>query len=136
MQQFGFPFLAGAWHAYDIIRIWEKKYGKNANHVKKWKEEEVKENVAAAYESRGRGRGAASGRGRGAPNDRGRGRGRGAGGPTGRPTALTTFAAQAKSVSASSNKKEDAPMHPSWEAAKKRKEQVMVVPFQGKKIVF
>ena len=83
----------------------------------------------AAYKSRGIGRAVAPGRRRGASNDNGRGRGRGAGG-------LANTATSTKPAPVPSNKKEDFPMHPSWEAAKKRKEQLTVVPFQGKKIVF
>ena len=114
-----------------VTRIWEKKYGKSANHIKKQKDEAVKENVAAAYESRGRGRRDAR-QGRGISNYNGRGRGRGAGGLANRATST----GQAKPAPIPSDKKEGAPMHPSWEAAKKRKEQATWVPFQGKKIVF
>jgi hypothetical protein len=70
------------------------------------------------------------------PSEYGRGRGRGTGGPASRPSVSAASAGQVKPAPVPSNKKEGAPMHPSWEAAKKRKEQAMVVPFQGKKVVF
>ena len=98
-----------------------------------FRSEAVKENVAAAYQSRGRGRGAVPGRGRGASNATGRGRGRGASGPA---NEVTSTGQEKPAPISFLNKKEGAPMHPSWEAAKKRKEQATVVAFQGKKIVF
>jgi hypothetical protein len=76
----------------------------------------------AAYESRGRGRAAAPGRGRG-------------GEALAEDLANTaTSTGQAKLAPIPSNKKEGAPMHPSWEAAKKRKEQRRWFPSKGRKL--
>ncbi|KAF7797406.1 hypothetical protein EIP86_008601 [Pleurotus ostreatoroseus] len=107
--------------------IWEKKYGRNANHVKK-------QQADAAKDPRARGRPES-----GPPNarnDRSSMRSRppiahgGGGGP--RSTA------QASRPSAHDRKTEDKPLHPSWEAKRKLKEKqnLGIVPPQGKKIVF
>lgn len=100
--------------------LWEKKYGAKANHVKSAKKEE-KRSRDSGWDLR---RGATDGserRGRGM----GRGGHRGAGdskrnGGGGKPGPV----------------QDDKPLHPSWEAAKKAKEQKATAAFQGKKVVF
>ncbi|QRW20414.1 Bud22 family protein [Rhizoctonia solani] len=124
--------------------IWEKKYGKNANHVKKAREE-------AAARGRGRGRdrgGLAAGTGRVA-HSTGEKRGgssrmsRG-GPPAGRggrvrppPAPLPTTQDSGWQQRLPKKEKEEKAIHPSWIAKQKLKykESIAAVP-QGKKIVF
>ncbi|KZW03352.1 Bud-site selection protein [Exidia glandulosa HHB12029] len=120
--------------------IWEKKYGRNATHVKKRQELDAR---AAAYAGvRGRGRGGA----RGAPGAGGRGRGgaqshpaRGAGSRSGQGPAAQSGRVNVQPsapTSKASRAVADKPMHPSWEAKQKQKAAVFIQPSQGKKIVF
>ncbi|KAL4896127.1 Bud-site selection protein [Aspergillus ambiguus] len=101
--------------------LWEKKYGSGANHVKKQKERERRDR-SSGWDPR---RGAVD------PADGKRGRwGAGRGGgrrdhdhgdrPAPRPT----------------KPQDNKPLHPSWEAAKRAKEQKAAASFQGKKVVF
>ncbi|KDQ09868.1 hypothetical protein BOTBODRAFT_178610 [Botryobasidium botryosum FD-172 SS1] len=130
--------------------IWEKKYGKNANHVKKQREEDAA--AAAAKAARGRGRargGSTAGAGSAGGAFRGRGRGkpfappdaqdggwagrdsRDNSGPTPTPAGNPTLSRQKREAA------DDKPLHPSWEAKRKLKEREnKIVPSQGKKIVF
>lgn len=123
--------------------LWERKYGQNANHVKTqthihdrnqgWDPRRGAQGVDDGVGKRGRGRG------RGFVDTR---RGRGGGGrrddsDKGRYAQRTGANSDpviarktvAKSVT-------EGPLHPSWEAARKAKEQKKGVPFQGKKVVF
>ncbi|KZT60328.1 Bud-site selection protein [Calocera cornea HHB12733] len=139
--------------------IWEKKYGKNANHIKKQREEAVATGLPPTRGDFGSGRG--RGRGRGAERGgRGTGRGgykpgpsgfdprdarkgmrprgatldRGWGGRVGHAGASTRPApAEPPSFPAPS---QDKPMHPSWQAKKSEKNTGQAVAAQGKKIVF
>lgn len=117
--------------------LWEKKFGKNANHVKSqaldkdqgW---DARRGALGVDErgKRGRGRGK-GGSGRGGDGARGGSRG---GGRFARSTGANSdpvVARKAKPKPAA-----EGPLHPSWEAAKKAKEQKKAVPFQGKKVVF
>ncbi|KAG8779278.1 hypothetical protein FRC12_024481 [Ceratobasidium sp. 428] len=112
--------------------IWEKKFGRNANHVKKAREE------AMASRGRGRGRGGV-GRGvisNGTRGDAGVSRGRGA---RARPPPVELPMTQDGGWGQRVAKKvEEKPMHPSWIAKQrlKAKEAVGGTPSQGKKIVF
>ncbi|KAH8104610.1 Bud-site selection protein [Cristinia sonorae] len=110
--------------------IWEKKYGRNANHVKKGQEE--------GYGNRG---GHHSGT---ASTDRRQQRGRGRGSappqmghraPPSRPQDGGWNSAPARPQV---DDKKDKPIHPSWEAKRrlKEKQNAGIVPPQGKKIVF
>ncbi|KAI0632109.1 Bud-site selection protein [Trametes polyzona] len=135
--------------------IWEKKYGKNANHVKKQQQQQPQRGSARPHDPRQRnGKGAGGGdkgTNRAAPGRGGRGvpygqqqqqRGPGAppvdsgwpkrqgGGGAGGPTA--------GSAGGRKEKGDDKPLHPSWEAKKKLKEKLnpSIVPAQGKKIKF
>ncbi|TFK86785.1 Bud-site selection protein [Polyporus arcularius HHB13444] len=121
--------------------IWEKKYGKNANHVKKQQEQDPRQQRRDGSRGAGgggnaKGPGKAQSQARGAPARRGAqkfvapqqtdsgwgkpvGAGAGANPKTGAP-------------------KEDKGLHPSWEAKRKLKEKLnpSIVPAQGKKIKF
>ncbi|CAE6487029.1 unnamed protein product [Rhizoctonia solani] len=124
--------------------IWEKKYGKNANHVKKAKEEAV-----ARGGARGRGRGGfgmgagrgghavTEGRGEGARPSRGGAPARRGGRVRPPPAPLPTTQDSGWSQRAPKKDKEEKPMHPSWIAKQKlkSKESIAAAP-QGKKIVF
>ncbi|TDL17864.1 Bud-site selection protein [Rickenella mellea] len=137
--------------------IWEKKYGKNANHLKKQREEmEVSGRGFGRGGVRGRGRGrGAGGMGRGAASGRaafqtqadghhnwpldatGRGRGRGIP-PPGRfsvPTGSNAIISQTRSQPRSTDEK---PLHPSWEAKRrlKEKQSAAIVPPQGTRLKF
>ncbi|KAG8792983.1 hypothetical protein FRC12_004258 [Ceratobasidium sp. 428] len=121
--------------------IWEKKFGRNANHVKKAREEAI----ASRGRGRGRGgvgRGGASGVGRGVISNGTRGedagvsRGRSA---RARPPPVELPTTQDGGWGQRTAKKaEEKPMHPSWIAKQrlKAKEAVGGMPSQGKKIVF
>jgi len=120
--------------------LWEKKFGKNANHVKK-----QPQNRDEGWDAR---KGASAG------DDRGR-RGRCRGGGDTSPTAGRDKAKSSRgSMSSGANSDlvnarnvklmvlkqtkpaADAPLHPSWEAAKRAKEQKKPVAFRGKKVIF
>ncbi|KAK1149189.1 hypothetical protein N8T08_006409 [Aspergillus melleus] len=107
--------------------LWEKKFGSGANHVKNQKEKS-RNNRDSGWDVR---RGATDGR----EGPRGR-RGQGRGGAMG-PTGANALPRQGdRSRGAPPKKPEDnKPLHPSWEAAKKAKEQ-KAASFQGKKVVF
>lgn len=113
--------------------LWEKKFGKNANHLKN-----QSENRDDGWDLR---RGARDGDERG-KRGRGRGRGgmrnvRGEGGEKGRGQGPVRSGANSDPVSTRKMKPAtDGPLHPSWEAAKKAKEQKKTAAFQGKKVVF
>ena len=113
--------------------LWEKKFGKNANHLK--------------MQSQNRDEGWDPRRGARDSDDRGkRGRGRGRGGlrtsrrdvgEKGRGRGPMRSGANSDPVTARRTKPAtDGPLHPSWEAAKKAKEQKKPAAFQGKKVVF
>lgn len=115
--------------------LWEKKFGKNANHIKK--QEQSRDH---GWDAR---------RGASGNDDRGqRGRGRGGktrgkvsgllprqGGESGRPK--HSSGANSDPVGLRKAKPSaEGPLHPSWEAAKKAKELKKAAAFQGKKVVF
>ncbi|KZS90440.1 Bud-site selection protein [Sistotremastrum niveocremeum HHB9708] len=108
--------------------IWEKKYGKNANHVKKQREE------AESFRKEREAKQAA--RGRGGPPGRGRGGG-GFSGGTGRkpftaPSQDSGWSNQAggskptKAPPTKAPKTDEKPMHPSWVAKKRAQERESV----------
>ncbi|KAI8978680.1 Bud-site selection protein [Trametes punicea] len=121
--------------------IWEKKYGKNANHVKKQRE-------AAATQAQVRGRGQWNGKGgERAARDGGKpgAHPRGKEGLHGQkePSAAASLPAAdkgwpQKQTGAAGKKRDDKPLHPSWEAKRKLKEKLnpSIIPAQGKKIKF
>ena len=111
--------------------LWEKKFGKNANHVKAkplnrddgWDARRGASNV----DDRGR-----SGPGRGGfRRDRGKNNGTGQDQVISGANSLQLAARKAKAKSSA-----DGSLHPSWEAARKAKEQKSTISFQGKKVVF
>ena len=119
-------------------KIAEMKYGQNAKHLAREKESGNRDTGwdaqrGATDSSRGRGRG-----------DRGRGRGRDDSfrGSTGgeRSTGANDIAINSKrrdnAQKANEAKTATGTGHPSWEAAKKRKEQGLIPKATGKKIVF
>jgi hypothetical protein len=109
--------------------LWEKKYGSGANHIKKQKEHEWK-NRDSGWDTR---RGATEGT-EGPRGKRGLGQGR----PWQRDNDTTGDRPQRGPPGGSKKKnvKDDKPLHPSWEAARKAKEQKSMAAFQGKKVTF
>ncbi|PKX95493.1 BUD22 family protein [Aspergillus novofumigatus IBT 16806] len=110
--------------------LWEKKYGSGANHIKKQKENEWK-NRDSGWDTR---RGATGGT-EGPRGKRGLGQGR----PWQRDSNSTGGDRPQRGPPGGSNKKnvkDDKPLHPSWEAARKAKEQKSMAAFQGKKVTF
>ncbi|KAH1781779.1 hypothetical protein KXW75_004134 [Aspergillus fumigatus] len=110
--------------------LWEKKYGSGANHIKKQKENEWK-NRDSGWDAR---RGATDGT-EGPRGKRGLGQGR----PWQRNNNSTGGDRPQRGPPGGSNKKnvkDDKPLHPSWEAARKAKEQKSMAAFQGKKVTF
>ncbi|KAJ5796332.1 uncharacterized protein N7518_004872 [Penicillium psychrosexuale] len=114
--------------------LWEKKYGVSANHVKQ-------EQLAAKYGGRDNGwdtkRGATD-EGKGGRGGRGGRRG-GFGGGSGRPQNRDgpdgPHSGQHSSGKPKGPPKDEGPLHPSWEAKRKAKEQAPAV-FAGKKVTF
>lgn len=113
--------------------LWEKKFGANANHLRKQRRNDAKA-------ARSRDAGWDLKRGATAPDERPRkqakstvgggtgktqGKPRGGDGKAKRPTARSR-----------SNRDDTGHLHPSWEAAKKAKQQRPTAQFQGKKVVF
>lgn len=110
--------------------LWEKKYGVKANHVQQEKKQQ-KRNRDSGWDTR---RGATDGGGGRGGKHAGRG-GSGAdgGGPQNR---RDDRAGQGQGGKAKGPPKEAGPLHPSWEAKRKLKEQASTAAFQGKKVVF
>ena len=109
-------------------QIWEKKFGQKANHVKSQSRDQGWDprNGAQGGDNRGR-----RGRGRGGIRVRSRlkesadmSRGSGPNSEPVKPRAIVKI------------KQPDGPLHPSWLAAKKAKEQKQTATFTGKKTVF
>ena len=114
--------------------LWEKKYGASANHVKQ-------EQLAAKYGGRDNGwdtkRGATDGTrgGRGGRGGRRGGFGVGPGRPQNRDGPDGPHSGQHSSGKPKGPPKDEGPLHPSWEAKRKAKEQAPAV-FAGKKVKF
>jgi hypothetical protein len=103
--------------------IWEKKFGTGANHIKS----------GQGSVSRDEGWDAK----RGADSGRGRGRGRGGfGGTSGRATGENAITPGAEVKRSAKGKDDLGVLHPSWQAAKKAKEEKKTAKFEGKKVVF
>ncbi|KAH9891636.1 Bud-site selection protein [Cubamyces lactineus] len=130
--------------------IWEKKYGKNANHVKKQRESAAQGQQRQwnnGKGSKGPAREGGSGgkpgqgpppRGRGGPHGQ-RGSAGGSGGFAPPPADKGWPKKQGAGADRQQDKKkDDKPLHPSWEAKRKLKEKLnpSIVPAQGKKIKF
>lgn len=125
-------------------QIWKKKYGKNANHLKK-SQKQTSQNRDQGWDAR---KGARADDEKSKRGD-GRGGNRSAGDAwkgSSRPTSggPTTSGANSDPVQKRNmddkgrgkGKQADGPLHPSWEAAKKAKEAKKNVKFQGKKVTF
>ncbi|KAJ5168636.1 uncharacterized protein N7482_004230 [Penicillium canariense] len=111
--------------------LWEKKYGSQANHVQ---EEQKKQKWSrdSGWDTRKGATGGSGGRG-----DRG-GRG-GFGGGQGRPQNHYDDRSGFRQGHVDKPRgppKDTGPLHPSWEAKRKLKEQASTATFQGKKVVF
>ena len=115
------------------IRIWEKKYGKNANHVQK----QAAENARAKPSAKGL-RNSREARDNGKPFGKPQHGSRSIRPQSQQMQGQDSGWQQWPSQSQRPLTKEDKPLHPSWEAKKKLKEKqsVGIVPAQGKKIVF
>lgn len=125
-------------------QIWEKKFGKNANHLKK-SQKQTNQNRDQGWDAR---------KGARADDERGkRGNGRGGKRSTGDARKGSSRPSRGGPTSSGANsdpvqgrkmddkgqgkgKQADGPLHPSWEAAKKAKEAKKNVKFQGKKVTF
>ena len=112
-------------------KIYEKKYGKNANHLKK-----VEQSRDHGWDAR---RGAQESDQR--TNRRGRRhapKSNGTRDKTRRPPARgpTSSGANTEVLGPRKQSSASTALHPSWEAAKKAKEQKKAAPFQGKKVTF
>ena len=107
-------------------QLWEKKFGQKANHIK--------------TQSRDQGWDARKGaRGDEYRGKRGRGRGNVRSRSTRNASDQHTSGANSDPIkvrASNTPKVAEGPLHPSWEAAKKAKEQKMTAAFEGKKIVF
>lgn len=99
--------------------LWEKKYGAGANHVQK-EQQQQKRNRDSGWDTK---RGATAG-GRGGFGGRQQNRYEGGSGFTG-----------GQSNKPKAPPKDEGPLHPSWEAKRKQKEQTTAA-FAGKKVVF
>ncbi|RAH48977.1 BUD22 family protein [Aspergillus brunneoviolaceus CBS 621.78] len=105
--------------------LWEKKYGAGANHVKQ-QQQKGRKGRDGGWDPR---KGATDGN----STPIGRGRfGNGAGSASGRPQHDGGRPQRAPPK----KPQDDKPLHPSWEAAKKAKEQKATASFAGKKVVF
>lgn len=109
--------------------LWEKKYGAKANHVQQ-EQKKQKRNRDSGWDTR---RGATDGAWRG-----GKGAGRGGfGAGESRPqNRRDDRAGASQSGKPHGPPKDTGPLHPSWEAKRKLKEQASTAAFQGKKVVF
>lgn len=115
--------------------LWEKKYGAKANHVQQ-EQKHQKRNRDSGWDTRkGATDGGSGGRG-------GRHGGRGGSGE-GRPHNRYGDRAGSRFESGPDQggkptgpPKDTGPLHPSWEAKRKLKEQASMATFQGKKVVF
>lgn len=121
--------------------LWEKKYGAAANHIKaeqqKGQKGKGKVGRDAGWDLR-----------KGATGDGDRDRGRKKFGTGSNAMAMSgkdrfgsgTSTAKERTTQGAKSKKtkpqDDKPLHPSWEAARKAKEQKAMASFQGKKVVF
>ena len=106
--------------------LWEKKYGAGARHVRAQKEKEKKDRDRGWDMKRGATE-ASSGGGR---NDKKK-----TDGSRPRPQ-RDNNAGHGHGQKQGKKKEDDKPMHPSWEAARKAKEQKTNMAFQGQKVTF
>jgi len=116
--------------------LWEKKYGKSANHVQKELKQQKRSRDSGWDTRKGATDGGRGGRhgGRGGFGDRGLGD---------RPHNIHNKSGGHHSSSGPGQggkpkgpPKDEGPLHPSWEAKRKLKEQASAATFQGKKVTF
>ncbi|KAE8333218.1 Bud-site selection protein, partial [Aspergillus sergii] len=105
--------------------LWEKKYGSGANHVKQQQQQQKRSRDNGWDMRRGATDGSEGPRGR-----RGQGRGPAERSQHGGDRPQRGPPAQRRKP------EDDKPLHPSWEAAKRAKEQKATAAFQGKKVTF
>ena len=117
-------------------KLWEKKYGAQANHIKKQKTSndrdsgwDLRRGAVDTQDTRGKGKGK-FGKGSGF-NDKPRDHGH-----ESRPVKDDRQRKAAGGRPSNKPAVDDKPLHPSWEAAKKAKEQKAKMTFQGKKVTF
>ncbi|KKK17460.1 hypothetical protein ARAM_001083 [Aspergillus rambellii] len=111
--------------------LWEKKYGSGANHLKQQK--------TKGRNSRDNGWDARKGATGDGDRARGGRFGAGRGGPVGTGSNLVQRRDNTQRGGfggADKKPQDDKPLHPSWEAARKAKEQKSTTSFSGKKVVF
>ncbi|KAJ5173272.1 hypothetical protein N7492_005865 [Penicillium capsulatum] len=110
--------------------LWEKKYGGKANHIQQ-EQKQQKRNRDSGWDTK---------RGATGSGPSGRGRGRGRGGGFGHPRGEVHLGPHpGPGPSMGGNPRgslHTGPLHPSWEAKRREKEQNSSVAFQGKKITF
>ncbi|PPR01738.1 hypothetical protein CVT24_001558 [Panaeolus cyanescens] len=126
--------------------IWEKKFGRNANHKKKEAQQMAEALAKKNRKNIKTGSNMISSQttsrtwGQNAPNTglAKESRAQDLSRQSTESSTRTTGARDSKTVGAKADKKEDKPLHPSWEAKRrlKEKESIGIVPSQGKKIVF
>ncbi|KAJ5669742.1 hypothetical protein N7462_010812, partial [Penicillium macrosclerotiorum] len=108
--------------------LWEKKYGAQAKHIQE-EQKKQKRSRDNGWDTR---KGATDGSARGGRAGQGGSRGRGGfGGNAGRYNQHSSHDGKPKGPP-----KDQGPLHPSWEAKRKLKEQATTATFQGKKVVF
>lgn len=111
--------------------LWEKKYGARANHIQE-EQRKQKRNRDSGWDTR---KGATGGGGGGRGGDRG-GRGGFAAGRSQNRYDDRSGAGQGHASKPRGPPKDIGPLHPSWEAKRKLKEQASTATFQGKKVTF
>ena len=113
--------------------IAEKKYGQNANHLRKQGQRGSRdEGWDLRRGAQGSDRRGKRGRGRGGPNTSFHGRIRTSGGGPMNSGANSAPVGNKRNIT----KGKDGSLHPSWEAARKAKEQKQTIKFEGKKVIF
>jgi hypothetical protein len=120
-------------------QIWEKKYGRHANHVKAAVAGADTASGANASTMKGNAHGGGPRRRAGGQSARPNGGGPGAGKPSSRQALGGASHAPDKRRPLdpkASAAVDDKPLHPSWEAARQAKERKQTLAFQGKKITF
>lgn len=108
--------------------LWEKKYGDKANHLQKQKQQQGKESRDKGWDPR-----------KGATDEDDSGKpkwGKQRAQPAKNEKKEQKPQQQQQKEKQPKKPAEDKPLHPSWEAARKAKEQTAQASFQGKKIVF
>lgn len=109
--------------------LWEKKYGGSANHVLEEQKQQKRNRDSGWDTKRGATGSGAGGRGRGRGGGFGQNRHDGRGGP--HSTSGPSHGGKPQGPP-----KDEGPLHPSWEAKRRQKEQGSTAAFAGKKTTF